>query len=131
MIKLFPLIAKPADISAPEPEAEFVTTLPDNDLPSKPHRTNLETSEQKSKKENEIIESKPDLKRKPSGSKENKKITLGKDKEKGTRQGTQLKQYFGLKNDYDDDDDNDDNDVAKDEIHHYQLKIGLDTNGYF
>ena len=81
------MIAKPADISAPEPEAEFVTTLPDKDLPSKPHRSNLETSEQKSKKENEIIESKPDLKRKPSGSKENKDCYAQmKNKQKKRRQ---------------------------------------------
>merc|ERR1712098_652014 len=59
---------KTQEIIASEPEAEFVSTLPDYDLPSKRDKTQLEVFEvpehaDKSRKKNEKVESEPDWER--------------------------------------------------------------------
>ena len=74
-----------------EPEEEFVSTLPDYDLPSKRDKTNLEVFETpehaaKPNKKKENAEPEPSwdkLKKKPIETGENKKIILGKGTDTG------------------------------------------------
>ena len=95
--------AQPAEIMDPEPETEFVSTLPDYDLPNKRDKTNLEVFEtpehaEKPIKKKKNAEPEPNwdkLKKKPMETEENNQITLGKGGQKGICRKS-IQSFFSL-----------------------------------
>ena len=89
-------IAQPDEIIDSEPETEFVSTLPDYDLPSKRDKTDLEVFDTPEhaekpirKKENAKVQPEWDkLEKKPLETEENNKMILGKGGRKGIQKSS-------------------------------------------